>query len=95
MTTQVVAINEDSVDLNALFNFDLLKRTIELLILNQKVTNQKIIDLEAKLANVHTDTVEEYSSHYLDIIKNKRKKRTRKKIRRRRRKKGKSIGMKG
>lgn len=56
MTTNIVAINEEHVDLNSLFNFDLLKRTIELLIVNQKVTNQKIIDLEAKLTNFNPNT---------------------------------------
>jgi hypothetical protein len=49
MTTKIVSLDEENVDLNTLFNFDLLKRTIEFLINSQNVTNQKIIDLEAKI----------------------------------------------
>ena len=49
MTTKIVSIDDENVDLNTLFNFDLLKRTIEFLINNQNVTNQKILDLEAKI----------------------------------------------
>lgn len=49
MTTYLVNLEEENVDLNTLFSFDLLKKTIEFLINNQKVTNQKILDLEAKL----------------------------------------------
>lgn len=52
MTTQVITLNQETVDLNSLFTFDLLKRTIEYLILNQKESNQRIIDLETKISNI-------------------------------------------
>ena len=50
MTTQVITINEESLDLNLLFSFDLLKRTIEYLVINQKETNQRIHDLESRIS---------------------------------------------
>jgi len=54
MATQIITFNEESVDLNTLFSFDLLKRTIEYLIMNQKVTNERIIDLETKVSKIQT-----------------------------------------